>query len=291
MKRILVLLALFASATVARAETALSVDMNALWRVDLNSHEAQLISPLGTPDPLFSCSALAVSRTGSIRCERGDQLYDIRNGSAQLIGSMPGGVEFVGLAFDADGRLWSMGGHLLHEIDPVTGAVISEKWLGLPVNCYVDSVAANGNQLIAFTHCDSPSRHKLQEIDPETGSSLWEIDLAGLKISNPADGAFDSHGDLWFSQVHGGPVMGIDCYSYNRLRISPLSVEETWWGCFLAWNPPESIFLGIDAIEGASVIEVPTVSPLGALVFVLLLAAAAWFRLRDGRGTDGTPAR
>ena len=287
MKRILVVLAFLASATAARGQTALSVDKNALWRVDLNSHEAQLLSPLGTPNPWFSCSALAVSRAGLIRCEAGDQLYDIRNGSAQVIGPMPHGIDFLGLSFDADGRLWAIGGHLLWEIDPLTGAVISEKWIGLPTNCYAESLAAKGNQLFAFTYCDDPYpagyHYRLEEIDPVTGATVVAVDLAGLGVSRTVDGAFDAHGDLWFSQNLGGPIMGIFYVSYNRLRLSPLSLEETWIGGFSIWSGElEPSFQSIDAIEGTGVIEVPAVSPLGALVFVLLLGAAAWFRL--GRG-------
>jgi len=284
MKRVLALLALFLSATVARGETALSVDMNALWRVDLNSHEAQLISELGTTNPRFSCSGLAVSRTGLIRCERGGQLYGIRDGSAQMIGPMPHGIDFLGISFDADGRLWAIGGHLLWQLDPSTGAVISEKWIGLKPHCYATFLAAKGNQLFTLAECDDPYpaglHYNLEEIDPETGASLGSVDLTSLGVAMPMDGAFDSRGDLWFSRNLGGPIMGIYGVSYNRRRLSPLSLEETWIGWFSIWSGElKPSFHDIDAIEGTSVIEVPAVSPLGAFVFVLLLAVAAWFRL------------
>ncbi|QQR73103.1 MAG: hypothetical protein IPJ17_16685 [Holophagales bacterium] len=295
MKRILVLLALLASATAARGQTVLSVEDSALWRVDLRTRESQLVYSFTAPPPSpwsgFECGTLAASSSGDLRCLGTAGITEIRPGAVQVLAPNPHDLwEDGGLAFDADSRLWWTGGRFIQQLDPATGAMISEKWLLLDAGCYTHALAARGNRLFAVTGCVSDSRIRLEEIDPWSGASLSAIDVSSLGFHMPRDVEFDGNGDLWFSDSDGPPVdpWPTGCVRYWRLRLSPLSAEMTSQECG-AW-PLAMPFMDLAAIEGTSVIEVPAVSPLGALVFVLLLAAAAWFRLRDGRGTDGTPA-
>ena len=296
MKRVLIALALLASATAARGQTALSVEDSAVWRIDLRTRERQIVYSFTAPDPSpftsFRCWSLAASSSGDLRCLGTPGVIDIQPGAARALAPLPHDQwdSPSGLAFDANGRLWWTGGRFLQQLDPATGAMISEKWLLLDPGCYAHNLVARGNQLFVFTGCSASPHARLEEIDPWTGASLSAVDLSPLSFHAPADAEFDASGDLWLSDVETPPIgtPPSACYSYWRVRLSPLSAEMTARECAAVGSG--RAFLNLAAVEGPSPTEVPAVSPLGALVFVLLLAAAAWFRLRDGRGTDGTPA-
>ncbi len=286
MKRMLVGLTILASATVAQGQTALSVRGDTLWRVDLRTHAREAVYSFVPPDPRpyteFWCSSLAASRSGELRCLGTPAIIDIRPGTAQVLGPLPHGDIFGALAFDADGRLWWTGGRFLQELDPATGAMISERWLLLDPGCYTHALMARGNHLFVIIGCSASPPVRVEEIDPWTGASLSTVGWdSSLGVGMPRDAEFDAAGDLWLlDNYQPSYPYSTYCSRFWRLHLSPLSAEMTSEEC-VPW-PLGATVENLAAIEGTGVIEVPAVSPLGAFVFVLLLAAAGWFRL--GRG-------
>lgn len=261
------------------AQSALTVDFNALWRVDLNSHEAELIAELGTPGEMISCNSLTSSTSGQLRCRRGNDLYAVRSDTLELLSTLPGSSTAGGLAFDDLDRLWFVSSRdpVLWRLDPDTGAVLDSVPLTLEGSRH-HALAAYGQRLFVFTRNPYPSTTWLEEIDTESGVSLSARDLGSVF---PFDAAFDPSGNLWFSDSHGEIILGVVCLSYNRLDLDSLTSTQTWYDCLNFYEEP--FYVNIAVVQETPVVDVPALSPLGMLLSILAISLAAWRVLRRNR--------
>ncbi len=254
------------------AQSALSVDYNALWRVDLQTRQGQLIEELDAEDPRFSCGKLATSASGKVLCVRQQQLFEIESGSLSPLATLPGTSDGAGLTFDSLDRLWfvTRTDAVLWRLDPDNGSPIASIPLALAGNRHY-ALAALDERLFVFSN--SPNPMLLEEIDTVTGVSLSARDVQSLGLSLPLDAAFGPHGDLWVSNHEGEIILGFNCMSYNRLDVSLLVLEQSWTGCFHVYAEPA--FANIAGIRGAPIIEVPALSPAGIALSILALATVA----------------
>lgn len=267
------LLSMFTSVALATHQTAFSVDFNALWRVDLNTHDAVLVYPLDSPNDRFSCVQLTTGPTGELRCSQGGNLYAVEPGILRLIADLPTSGAAEGLTFDATGRLWYISGSsaTLWLLNPDTGAVLASIPLSLEGTNPV-SLAALGDRLFAFTTLLGTTL--LEEIDPATGDSLSSVDVLSCGVSSPLDAFFDNSGALWSAQHEGQVVLGTECFRYNRLTISPLSCSSTWSGCVFIPQFPSFVNLAAPAATGAAT-DIPTlgIAELVGLAGILMVLA------------------
>lgn len=266
------LLSMITSVALATHQTAFSVDFNALWRVDLNTHEAVLVYPLDSPDVRFSCVQLTTGPTGELRCSQGGNLYAVEPGTLRLIADLPTSGADAGLTFDATGRLWYISGSsaTLWLLNPDTGAVLASVPLSLGGTQPV-SLAALGDRLFAFTQS---SGTLLEEIDPATGDSLSSVDVDPCGVGSPLDAFFDNSGALWSAQHTGQVVLGTECFLYFRFTISPFTCSSTWSGCVFIPQFPSFVNLAAPAATGAAT-EIPTlgIAELVGLAGILMVLA------------------
>ncbi len=269
-----------------RAETALSVDFNSLWRVDLSSHQALQLSSFGDPAPFLSCKGLTRSTLGRLLCLRHDGLFEVLGDSLEFVSTLRGSSNVAGLAFDDLDRLWfvTRNDPVLWQLDPDTGSILEATPLSLD-GSYHYALAAHGQQLFAFTRT-YPAPLLLEEVDTSTGASLSAMDVGSLGFFLPLDAAFSEGGDLWIANGRGG----FNCYSYDRLSFEPLALEQTWYGCIHVYEQP--IFANIAAVEPSPIVNIPTVSGFGliALVLAILLSALGIFRVRKSDHSSSTGA-
>lgn len=256
------------------AQSALTVDFNGLWSVDLRTHQGQLLEELDAGDPRFSCDKLAISASRSVLCVRQQELFEIESGSLSPLATLPGSSDGAGLTFDALDRLWFVteSDPVLWRLDPENGSPIASIPLALAGSRHY-ALAALGERLFVFSKSPDPNPMLLEEIDPVTGASLSARDVESLGLYLPHDAAFGSNGDLWVSNHEGEIILGVICMSYNRLDVSSLALEQTWTGCFNVFDDPT--FANIAGIQGAPIVEVPALSATGFAFLILILAAVA----------------
>lgn len=269
------------------AQSALTVDFNALWRVDLATRQGQLLEELDSDDPRFSCDKLATSASGSVFCVRSRELFKIESGSLSLLATLPGNSDGAGLTFDSLDRLWLVTENdaVLWRLDPDNGSPIASIPLALSGSRHY-ALAAQGERLFVFSKSPHPSPMLLEEIDPGTGVSLSARDVQSLGLFLPHDATFGPNGDLWVSNHEGEVILGIVCISYNRLDVNQLVLEQSWTGCFDVFDEPA--FANVAGIREAPIVEVPALSSAGIVLSILALAAVALRALRRGfsRGSD-----
>jgi len=269
------------------AHTALSVSNDALWRVNLDTQTGQLLVDLDKPDPFFACWHLAVSSTGTIRCAFGSSLYAI-DGATGEVSELPPALPLPpipgppvptsfsgGLTFDSADRLWlvDLAGTTLLQLDPASGAVVSSQPLS-PTGTFVNTLAALGDRLFAFTEDTALERRYLEEIDPTTGTSLSAIEFP--QLAPPLDAAFDESGDLWVVEATGSIILGVNCYRVDRISLSTSTVEEASSACFFVGEPN---FANIADVRG-TVLEIPTLDHVGRLCLLGMLLLSALIVLR-----------
>ena len=260
------------------AQTALSVDHNALWRVDLKSRAAQVVVDLDSASPFFACGQLTASSTGLVRCAVGDALFAIDAGSGEIseLATLPMGP-FGGLAFDGADRLWYLpwNGSDLFRLDPATGLVVHSLPVSL-VGAEHYALAAFGERLFTVTTPDFPSLALLEEIDPATGASLSAAELPSVRA--PGDAAFDERGDLWVAEHTGEIILGVHCFQTSRIVLAPLEVDPIWSECVFLNSTP--VFTNIADLRGPSALEIPTVGRPGIAALIALLVLGALLILR-----------
>ncbi len=270
-----------AGPSIVTAETAVTVDFNAIWRVDLRTHGAEWIADLGTPDPRFSCRSIAVSAEGDIRCLHNGMLYEIQPGAASPLSTLPSVDTYQGLAFDGIGRLLftSRAEPTLWQLDPSTGAVLDSQPFSL-VGTSTYALAALGTRIFVITNSPGELPHLLEEIDPANGESLSAVEVGALGVTLPIDAAFDPMGDLWVANNNGEIILGLHVLSYLKLHLSPLSAIETWSGLVNVFEEPA--FMNIDSVATDGIVEIPMLSHAGAVLLTLSLLAVAWYSMRRG---------
>jgi hypothetical protein len=271
-------LALAATPT-AVAQTALSADHNALWRVDLRSRATEVVVGLNDTDPRFSCHHLTVSSTGLIRCAREPSLLAIDPTSGEIteLAALPTGSVSGGLAFDAADRLWYLprNGTDLLRLDPANGLVVQTQPVSL-VGAEHYTLAALGERLYALTRAALPTRRLLEEIDPATGASLSAAEITGVYA--PVDAAFDEQGGLWVVDYTGEIILGLRCYNTSRIAPVSLEVELVWSECIFVNERPA--FTNIADLRGPPVLVIPALDRRGMTVLVATLILCALLTLR-----------
>jgi hypothetical protein len=279
----LILLGVLLPAPPLFAHTALSVDNNALWRVDLDTLSGNVLVELNGPSPFFWCHHLAVSSTGMIRCAIGGSLYSIDRASGEVIElppplpipPPPPGTNSGGLTFDAADRLWyiDQATSVLLHLDPGTGAVLSSRPLSL-TGTFSVTLAALGDRLFVFTQDTGRGSRYLEEIDPTTGASLSATEFP--QLAPPVDAAFDESGDLWVVEATGEIILGVFCYRVDRIALATSTVEEVSSTCLYYSEP---FFYSIAGVRG-TVLEIPTLDHVGQLFLLGLLLLSGLLVLR-----------
>ncbi|MCP3995494.1 MAG: hypothetical protein GY722_10575 [bacterium] len=256
------------------AESALTVDYNALWSVDLQTHKGQLLEELDSENPRFSCHKLAISASGNVLCARRQELFEIESGALSPLATLPGSYDGAGLTFDSLDRLWYVTERdaVLWRLDPESGSPIASIPLALAGSRHY-ALAALGERLFVFSQGPHPEPMLLEEIDTVTGASLSAREVESLGLLLPHDAAFGPNGDLWVSNHEGEIILGFVCMSYNRLDVSRLVLEQSWTGCFHVYDEPA--FANIAGIRGAPIVDVPVFGPAGIAFSILALATVA----------------
>lgn len=273
----LVLLAALLPAPRLLAHTALSVDAEALWRVDLDTLTGELLVDLSGPSALYRCHHLAVSSTGLIRCALGGSVFAIDRASGEVtelppplpIPPMPPPPTSGGLAFDGADRLWYIDQttSVLLQLDPATGAVLTSQPLSL-TGAFSDALAALGDRLHAFTR--ETVTISLEEIDPATGTSLSAV---GLDLGQAFDAAFDASGDLWVVTEAAIPAPGgFSSFRVDRITLATANVEPVSSHSVFVGEPA---FANIADVRGTTVLEIPTLGHAGRLCLLGLLLVSA----------------
>ncbi|MEL7060757.1 MAG: IPTL-CTERM sorting domain-containing protein [Acidobacteriota bacterium] len=290
------LLGIFAAAfaaDAARAQTALSVTTDAVWRVDLRTYDAERITSIqNAPPAFFGCQLVAQSSAGRLLCADVLSLWAIENGTVNELAPLPNTSIFNpgGLAFDSRDRLWyvSWNDAELWRLDPADGSVLDVRSLALPPETLTLALAGGRDRLFLLTRAPTDDRWTLETIDPDDGRSVDRFVLPETFPNLPLDAATDAVGNLWVSgsQLGAAPPN----LAYWRLRPERREAIETWSTLSLGG---ESFAPLTDVAFGTSV-EIPTLSPLGLVLATLAIAGAAVVALRrrfDQLASTSTSAR
>ncbi len=242
-----------------------------VWDLETLDH-----APIGATG-ILGVSGLAASPSGDLYALSyfTDDLWrvDPANGAATLVGPLGMNVDVAsGLAFDACGGLWMVSGSSLFGVDPASGTTSLVAVLTSPDEEIV-ALTARGDRLLALVAA-GPSR-QLAWIDPIDGS----VERFGSLVSLPTFQVgldFDQSGRLWAFFWMDGPIPGP--WSSSVVEYDPDTGDAVnVVGMVL---PPYGGNLAITPPGGAcpTVLEVPTLSPLGLVLLSLFIGLAGALR-------------
>ncbi len=205
-----------------------------------------------------------------------DRLYILEpsTGDVEFVGPLGDGAIWVDLAFDDQDRLWMVDNGELHQVDTsdatTTPVAIDDE--------YLLAVGFHAGTLYALAGEDVTETFRLVEIDPDSGTSQLVAELAGyaqLGCSNewPTGMTFDAAGGLWVVVVEwqGTCILPFPTIGYQYYA-------DPWSGSpgprqHLAGGAP-GLMPGLAVLGGPAVVDIPTLSPAGAVGLAALLSIA-----------------
>ncbi len=213
-----------------------------------------------------------------------DRLYILEpsTGDVEFVGPISGAT-WVDLAFDDQDRLWMVGNGELYRVDTSDATTTPVAVDGE----YLLAVASHAGALYGIAGEDALESYRLIEIDPDSGASQLVAELAGyaqLDCSNewPTGMAFDAAGGLWVVVVEwqGTCILPFPTIGYQYYA-------DPWSGSpgprrHLAGGAP-GLMPGLAVLGGPAVVDIPTLSPAGAVGLAALVLIAGLTTLRRRR--------